>query len=111
MKAAEASKRAAYGTRLPSLAVEADFGDIGQTVASAKQTFTVTANVTVPIFEGGRTRARVQQADAALRQEQAQLDDFAPGSNTRSGARCSTSRQPTIASRSLGAPPIWPASS
>lgn len=76
VKAAEASKRAAYGSNLPSLAVAADFGDIGQTVAAAKQTYTVTANLTVPIFEGGRTRAKVQQADAALRQEQAQLDDL-----------------------------------
>jgi outer membrane protein TolC len=76
VKAAEASKRAAYGTNLPSLAVAADFGDIGQTVASAKQTYTLTANLRVPIFEGGRARARLQQADAELRQERAQLDDL-----------------------------------
>jgi len=76
VEAAEASKHAADGTLLPSLHVDADFGAIGQTFGSAHSTYTVAANVRVPIFEGGRANARRAEAGSALRQRQAELDDM-----------------------------------
>ena len=76
VEAAEASRAAADGTRLPSLHVDADFGAIGQTFGSAHSTYTVAANVRVPIFEGGRANARRAEAGSALRQRQAELEDM-----------------------------------
>ena len=76
LKAAEAGRRAAFGTNLPSVAVAADYGDIGQTIGSAKATYTLTAAVRVPIFEGGRARARMLEADAVVRDQRARLEDL-----------------------------------
>ena len=76
VEAAEAAQAAANGTLLPSLHVDADFGAIGQTFGSAHSTYTVAANVRVPIFEGGRANARRAEAGSALRQRQAELEDL-----------------------------------
>lgn len=76
VEAAEASRRAADGTLIPSLHVDADFGAIGQTFGTAHSTYSVAANVRVPIFEGGRANARRAEAGSALRQRQAELDDL-----------------------------------
>jgi outer membrane protein TolC len=76
VRAAEASRSAATGEGLPSVYVTADFGPIGQTPSSALGTFNVTAAVRVPVFEGGATRARRREADARLRERQAELADL-----------------------------------
>jgi len=76
VEAAEASRRAADGTLIPSLHVDADFGAIGQTFGTAHSTYSVAANVRVPIFEGGRANARRAEAGSALRQRQAELEDL-----------------------------------
>ncbi len=76
VRAAEDAKRAAQGLALPSVHVNADTGYIGQTIGTAKGTYTVAAGVRVPIFEGGAVRGRVLQAEAALRQQRAQFDDL-----------------------------------
>lgn len=75
-KAAEASKRAAISDRLPSVRVTADYGAIGLTAGTALPTFNVTGAVDVPIFEGGRQRGRVAQADAELKKRAAELDSL-----------------------------------
>jgi outer membrane protein TolC len=49
---------------------------IGPTPSDARRTFTVSGALRVPIFEGGRTGGHVQQAEAALAQRQAELDDL-----------------------------------
>jgi outer membrane protein TolC len=76
VEAAEASKKAADGTLYPSLRVDADYGAIGQTYGSAHSTYTVAANVHVPIFEGGRATARRTSTASALRQREAELNDL-----------------------------------
>jgi len=76
VRAAEAARRAAQAEALPSVHVDADYGDIGNTAGSAKMTYSVAAIVSVPIFQGGRVRGRVSQADAALQQQKAQLEDL-----------------------------------
>lgn len=75
-KAAEASKRAAVGDRLPSARVTADYGTIGLTAGTALPTFNVTGAIDVPIFEGGRQRARIAQADAELKRRTAELESM-----------------------------------
>jgi outer membrane protein TolC len=76
VRAAEDARRAAQGLAWPSVHVNADIGSIGQTVGTALGTYTVAAGIRVPIFQGGVVHGRVLQADAALRQQQAQLEDL-----------------------------------
>jgi outer membrane protein TolC len=75
-KAAEASKKAAAADRLPSVRVVADYGTIGLTPGTALPTFNVTGAVDVPIFEGGRQRGRLAQAEAELKRRTAELESL-----------------------------------
>jgi outer membrane protein TolC len=75
-RAAELSRRAASAERYPSLDLEGDYGDIGVNPASSNGTFHVAGTVTVPIFQGGKVHADVLQAEAALRQAKARLEDL-----------------------------------
>ncbi len=79
VRAAEASRQAIVGEALPSLRVTADYGSLGLTVGSAHGTFSVVGGLNVPIFQGGRTQGRLQQADADLRDRRAELDDLKAG--------------------------------
>jgi outer membrane protein TolC len=76
VRAAEDTRAAAQGLALPSVHVNADTGYIGQTIGTAKGTYTVAAGVRVPILQGGVVRGRVLQAAAALEQQRAQLEDL-----------------------------------
>ncbi|MGH9411651.1 MAG: TolC family protein, partial [Vicinamibacterales bacterium] len=75
-KAAEADARAASDALLPSVRVDANYGAIGQTTSDAHSTYTLSASVQVPIFDAGRTVARRIEANAALRESQAELADL-----------------------------------
>jgi outer membrane protein TolC len=79
VQAAEASRRAVVGEALPSVRVNADFGDLGQTPGDARGTFAVVGAVNVPIFQGGRTRGRLLEADADLRGRRAEAEDLKAG--------------------------------
>lgn len=81
LKAAEAQVRvaeralaAARAERLPSASASADYGEIGAP-SGLRRTYTVTATLNVPIWNGGRTGADIQQAEAALAQRRAELED------------------------------------
>jgi len=76
VRAAELSRRAATAEHYPFFDVEADFGDIGVNPANSNGTYHVQGTITVPIFEGGKTHSDVLQAEAALRQNRARLDDL-----------------------------------
>ncbi|HXK09928.1 MAG TPA: TolC family protein [Vicinamibacteria bacterium] len=75
-QAAEDLRKSAQGEGLPSLAVSGDYGAIGNDVPGALATFTVAAGLRVPLFEGGRVRARVREAEARAQQERARLADL-----------------------------------
>jgi len=76
VEAAESLSSAARGEGLPSLAVSADYGAIGNDVPGSLATFTLGAALRVPLFEGGRVRGRVREAEARARQERARLADL-----------------------------------
>jgi outer membrane protein TolC len=76
VKSAEASRQAAWAELLPSLHLTADYGDIGPTWGSALGTFSVMAAVRIPLFQAGRERGRILQADSALQQANAQAADL-----------------------------------
>jgi outer membrane protein TolC len=75
VRAADRALLAARDERIPSLAVNADYGAIGTNPAQARGTYTVTATLSVPIWQGGRTEADIEEARATLAQRQAELED------------------------------------
>jgi outer membrane protein TolC len=76
VKAAEAVRASVTGSNLPSAHVSADAGEIGLSAGDARGTFTLVGSVSVPIFNGGRTRGRLLQADADLRDRRAEAEDL-----------------------------------
>jgi outer membrane protein TolC len=74
--AAQATRKAALTALLPSLRFDADFGAIGQTIAAAHNTYSIAANIRIPIFDAGRTTARRIESDSALRQRTAELAEL-----------------------------------
>jgi outer membrane protein TolC len=76
VRAAEASRQAVIGSALPSVQVNADYGEIGLTPGDARGTFAVMGAVNIPIFQGGRTRGRLLEADAELRGRRAEAEDL-----------------------------------
>jgi outer membrane protein TolC len=76
VKAAEAARQAVASDRLPSVRVNADFGEIGLTARDARSTFSVSGAVNVPIFQGRRIEGQLLQADADLRDRRAEAEDL-----------------------------------
>ena len=74
--AAEAIRRAVVGDTLPSVRVNASYGDIGVSLGESHGTFSVVGAVDVPIFQGGRTRGRLLEADTDLRSRRAEAEDL-----------------------------------
>jgi outer membrane protein TolC len=75
VRAAEAMRRSILGEALPAVKVNADFGDIGLSPSDARGTFSVSGAVQIPIFQGGRTRGRLLEADADLRNRRSEAED------------------------------------
>jgi outer membrane protein TolC len=76
IRAAELTKSAARAERLPALSLSADYGANGLNPNDAHGTFSVTGTLSVPIWRGGRTEGDIEQADAALSQRRAELEDL-----------------------------------
>src|SRR5215471_11202897 len=75
VKAAEASRAAAIGDNLPSITVNADYGEL-VAPGNSHYTFAVVGAVNIPIFQAGRTRGRVIEAEADLKSRRAEADDM-----------------------------------
>ena len=76
VRGAEAERQSVAGSALPSVRVNADYGAIGLSPADAQGTFAVMGAVNVPIFQGGRTRGRLLEADADVRMRRAEAEDL-----------------------------------
>jgi outer membrane protein TolC len=76
VRAAETAREAALAQRLPTLSLDANYGDIGQNLANSHGTFAVTGSLKFNIFTGGRIRSDVEQADAAIQQRRDELADL-----------------------------------
>lgn len=75
-RAAERTRSAARAERLPSLSVHADYGVIGTNPSQSHTTFSLVGTLRVPIWQGGRTKGNIEQADAALSERRAELEDL-----------------------------------
>ncbi len=73
--AAEQALSAAHAERLPSVTLNGDYGALGPNPTSAHGVFAVTGTVNVPIWQGGRTKGDILEAEATLHQRQAELAD------------------------------------
>jgi outer membrane protein TolC len=76
LEAAQASKRAALADNLPSLHLNADYGVIGRTPADTHSTYSVTAQLRVPLFDASITRGHILEAEGLLERRGAELNDF-----------------------------------
>ena len=74
VKVAERALAAARAERFPSVSASADYGEIGAP-SELRPTYTISATLNVPIWNGGRTGGDIQQAQAALAQRRAELED------------------------------------
>jgi len=74
--AAESSLAGARRERLPTLALQADFGPIGPTPGSAEDTYSVAGALRLPLFEGGRIAGEVRAANGRLTAARAALADL-----------------------------------
>ncbi len=75
LAAAETDLAAARAARIPRLGLAADYGDNGQETGHLLETYTFGAALRIPIWEGGRTEARIASAEATLAARKAELDD------------------------------------
>jgi outer membrane protein TolC len=76
VRAAQYARKAAEATKLPSLQGIANYGVNGPGPGQSHGDYTVAASLNIPIYEAGRARARVLEADAALKQQEAIVDDL-----------------------------------
>jgi outer membrane protein TolC len=76
VRAAESSQRAAHFERFPSLSFSGNYGDLGITPGSSHGTFVAAGGIQIPIFEEGRIRGDIYQAQAVLKQNKDQLSDL-----------------------------------
>ncbi len=75
VRAAERARSATKWEHAPSLAFTADYGAIGVNPSQSHGTFTVIGTLRIPIWQGGRTEGETQEADAALGQRRAEVQD------------------------------------
>ena len=75
VRAAEHGKAAARAERLPALSIRGDYGVIGTNPSQSHGTFSATASLTIPLWQGGRVEGDIEEADAALVQRRAEAED------------------------------------
>ena len=72
VRAAEETRKAANGRRMPSFEVKGDYGDLGRAPGQSHGTMFVEGILSVPIFTGERTRAELLESDALLEERRAE---------------------------------------
>jgi outer membrane protein TolC len=75
VRAAEQIVSAAHAEYLPSVSLNGNYGVIGPNPARTHGVFAVTGSVNIPIWQGGRTKGDILQAESALHERCAELAD------------------------------------
>jgi outer membrane protein TolC len=75
MRAAEQTTSAARSERLPSISFNGYYGAMGPRPDQSHGVFVASGTLSIPVFDGGKISADVQQARATLRQRQAEYQD------------------------------------
>ena len=74
-EAARLSHSAVKSERLPTIGAEGDYGAIGTDIAASRATYTLSASLRVPIFDGRRREARAGESFSQYKQEQIRTRD------------------------------------
>src|SRR6202041_3645694 len=75
LKAASEAHRASKSEYLPALSATGDYGLEGINPNKGASVFQASGTVTIPIFQSGRVKADIEQADAAVTERQAEYAD------------------------------------
>jgi outer membrane protein TolC len=76
VREAEYRVQAEKGQRVPSIGLRADYGTAGVNVGSLHQVYTIGAQISMPLYTGGRIRSDIEQAETNLARRQAEYDDL-----------------------------------
>jgi outer membrane protein TolC len=76
VQAAELTRKAVDAQKLPTADFNGNYGDIGPAPDHSHGTYMAAVSVSVPVFQGGRTKSEVIQADAELERRKAELADM-----------------------------------
>ena len=76
LRAAELRRSAAWKGQLPSIGLSGTYGVLGYTPDSMAPNYTAAASLNIPIFQGGKIQADVKEAEAVLKERQAQADNL-----------------------------------
>jgi outer membrane protein TolC len=82
VRAAALDLRGSRAERYPSLAFAADYGQSGRKPFQNLNTYRVQGALNIPVFQGGRISADVQQAQSRLDRAEAYLDEVRAGVET-----------------------------
>lgn len=74
--AAEYTRQAAVSERLPSIQINGDYGVLGNTPGNSHGTFVAAGSLVIHVFQGGRVKGEITQADALLASRKAAADDM-----------------------------------
>ena len=76
LRAAELRKSAAWKERLPSVGLSGTYGVLGYHPDAMAPNYSAAATLNIPVFQGGRVEADIREADAVLKERQAQADNL-----------------------------------
>jgi len=76
LRAAELGVKAAKGEALPTVELNGQAGFLGSAPGSAEAIYNISAGVRIPIFQGGKVKADVGQAEVLVRQNRLQLENL-----------------------------------
>jgi len=77
VRSAQLARQAAAAENYPTLSLDTNYGDIGSpNFAQSHGTFTFAGTLNIPLFQGTQVRAAKLQADAALQQRKAELENL-----------------------------------
>ncbi len=76
LRVAELAREAAVAQRYPALGITGNYGDIGTNIGNSHGTFAVTGSLRFNIYDGGRIKADIEQAEAIIKQRKDELADL-----------------------------------
>ncbi len=76
VKAAELARRSVSSEWQPTASINTNYDLVGQTFADSHGTFGITGSIKMNIFDGGKRRADILDADTAVKQRREELADL-----------------------------------
>ncbi len=76
VRAAQLRRSAAWKEHLPSVTASGAYGVLGYHADAMAPNYSAAATVNIPIFQGGRIEANIREAEAVLKERQAQADNL-----------------------------------